>query len=88
MDDRRKSLEEKLSQLLQEVAEVEKSLARDYARQAEAGYFYLDEEADVYRPTWKGAYLMTWTFLWPISRLQKMRTKRDAERIRMELGEL
>lgn len=30
------------------------------------GYFYLDESHGVYRPTWKGACLMTWRLLRPI----------------------
>ncbi|HJT79018.1 MAG TPA: hypothetical protein VJ739_17615 [Gemmataceae bacterium] len=31
-----------------------------------SGYYYLDEARGVYRPTWKGAVLMTWRLLRPV----------------------
>jgi hypothetical protein len=39
---------------------------RILAHHVETGYYYLDETHGVYRPTWKGAVLMTWRLLWPI----------------------
>ena len=39
---------------------------RHCAHFVKTGYYYLDETRGVYRPTWKGAVLMTWRLLWPI----------------------
>jgi hypothetical protein len=52
---------------------------RERARFKECGYFYLDPEADCYRPTWKGAVLLTWKLLWPVSAIRRARIRRHAE---------
>jgi hypothetical protein len=52
------------------------SMARDLRRQAETGYLYLDDSGEWFRPTVKGAILMTWRLAWPVdplrSRLQRL----------------
>jgi hypothetical protein len=66
------------------------SILRDWtetlAHQAELGYFWHDEEGGVYRPTWKGAVLMTWKLLWPWSSIQRVLRKRQARRLLREVG--
>lgn len=57
------------------------------ARLAEVGYMYVDPVAEVYRPTWKGAFPMTWRSVWPVTRILKACMKKEAERILIELGE-
>jgi hypothetical protein len=59
--------------------------AADKERVRAAGYYWLDAAAGKYRPTWKGAYLMTWKLLFPIGWLRR-RAKRV--RARRELSEL
>jgi hypothetical protein len=52
----------------------------------ETGYFYHDEKHDVYRPTWRGAYLMAWKLLWPVKPILLLIRKRRAARLLRELG--
>jgi hypothetical protein len=59
---------------------------RELARFAEVGYYRLDEARQVYRLTWKGAYLMTWKLMWPINRIRQMLRRRKAARMLSELG--
>ena len=54
-----------------EVMYISSSTIRDIAKQAEFGYYYLDKENERYRPTWKGAFLMTWKLAWPIYPIRK-----------------
>jgi hypothetical protein len=42
------------------------SIQRDLNKQVEVGNLYLDEVSQKYRPTWIGAFLMTWKLVWPI----------------------
>jgi hypothetical protein len=56
------------------------------ARFVETGYYYLDEPRGVYRPTWKGAVLMTWRLLWPIRPLYRAWRRRPTRRLLREEG--
>jgi hypothetical protein len=38
------------------------------------------------RPTWKGAFLLTWSWLWPLSALRRARLRRRAEALLADLG--
>jgi hypothetical protein len=51
----------------------------------EAGYLYLAESQQAYRPTLLGAVLMTWKLLWPWKQLILLKRQRNAERILAEL---
>jgi hypothetical protein len=62
------------------------SLQQEQAKLAEAGYYYLDEKHDVYRLTWKGAYLMGWKLLWPVKPIREMIRRSRAARLLKELG--
>ena len=54
---------------------------RERARFVECGYLYLDPEAECYRATWKGAVLMAWKLLWPVSAIRRARLRRRAEEL-------
>jgi hypothetical protein len=58
----------------------------DSAKFLETHYFYHDEKHGVYRPTWRGAYLMSWRLLWPVKPIVRVLRKRRAARLLSELG--
>jgi hypothetical protein len=62
----------------EEVAEKERVRA--------AGYYWLDAPAGKYRPTWKGAYLMTWKLLFPVGWLRRRGKQVRARRELSEMG--
>jgi hypothetical protein len=49
------------------------------------GYWWLDESARVYRPTWKGAALMCWRLLPPVKQILQWRRNRAATALRQRL---
>jgi hypothetical protein len=59
---------------------------RMFDHQVKTGYYYLDEARGVYRPTWKGAFLITWRLLWPIRPLFRAWRRRPTHRLLRELG--
>ena len=63
-----------------EIAAQEQRMIEDFDSQVKHGRLYLDPAANAYRPTWKGAYLMTWSQLQPVKyfREAKERTKSRA----------
>ncbi len=61
-------------------------MEKEVAAQVAAGYLYLDASADCYRPTWKGALLMTWKLVWPVSAIRRSRRDRRAAELVQELG--
>jgi len=56
---------------------------RTVRRQLDAGYYWHDEPAGVYRKTLKGTFLMTWKLLWP---WKQLRLGRHARKLRRELA--
>ena len=60
--------------------------AADKERVCAAGYYWLDAAAGKYRPTWKGAYLMTWKLLFPIGWMRRRAKRLRARRELSELG--
>ncbi len=54
------------------------SLEKGYRRPAEFGYYRLDSAAGVYRPTLKGACLMSWKLAWPVKQAREALAKRAA----------
>jgi hypothetical protein len=64
---------------------VNREEEEDLRRMAATGYYALDEANGVYRPTWKGAFLMVGKILWPISLVRRLRRKAKAERTLREL---
>jgi hypothetical protein len=54
---------------------VAREMARDNVHQARAGYWYLDPRDGRYRPTWRGAALMTWKLAWPVGAIRRARRR-------------
>ena len=69
---------EALPSLGLEVMTQEKQLINDFEEQVSFGRLYMDRLANLYRPTWKGAYLMTWSQLPPMNYIRKFREKRKS----------
>jgi hypothetical protein len=64
---------------------VRESMQADTAKFAETGYYYLDGKYDVYRPTWKGAILMTAKSAWPVKQIRSLIRRRRGARLLREL---
>lgn len=62
------------------------AMRRELDYQVEAGRLWLDESERVYRPTWRGAFAMTWAVLPPMSWIREWRARRRAARLLDELG--
>lgn len=63
------------------------ALVHSYRQQEGTGYLIHDEAGNFWRPTVKGAYLMTWSQLWPMSMMLRQRMKRRARQLLQELNE-
>ncbi len=63
---------------------LREAVFRELLSQVETGYFALDEAADEFRPTIKGAFLMTWGLLPPAANLRRLARDRRAARILAE----
>jgi hypothetical protein len=50
------------------------------------GYYAIDEERGVVRPTWKGAVLITWRLLWPVKPMYRSRRRRATRQLLERLG--
>jgi hypothetical protein len=61
-------------------------LVREMEEQVPLGYFWLDGGANAYRPTWKGATLMCWKLLPPMSTLRHRQIRRRAAQLLAELA--
>jgi hypothetical protein len=51
------------------------SLTEEMKRQADAGWIRLTDDHRFYRPTWKGAALLSWSRLWPATLLRRERLR-------------
>lgn len=67
-------------------ARLVQAMQRELARQVPTGYLWLDAPGEFYRPTWKGAVLMTWKLAWPASAIRRRLYGRRAARLLAELG--
>ncbi len=65
---------------------LRKSHLKETVKFAESGYYYLDEDARIYRLTWRGAVLGTWKLLWPIKPIRAALASRRSARVLHELG--
>ena len=61
------------------------AMARELGQQIDTGYLWLDDGAQVYRPTWKGAFLMTWKLMQPFRDIGEWRSDRRARTLVREL---
>ena len=60
-------------------------MAEEFTRQIPVGYLRLNTDGEHYRPTVKGACLMTWKSLWPVKQLRMQKRDRRAARLMAEL---
>ena len=65
---------------------VAAAMVREYRQQVETGYLFLDEAAGAFRPTWRGAWRMTWKLLPPMSQVHAWLARRRAAGLLEELG--
>jgi hypothetical protein len=65
---------------------VAADIARGMAHQEAVGYFRLDSSGETYRPTWRGAALMTFRAVPPFCLLAKWRRSRENAELLRELG--
>jgi hypothetical protein len=63
---------------------LQAAMTREMMAQVAAGYMFV--AGDEYRPTWKGAALMSWRLLWPAKALREAQIRRRAEALLAELG--
>ena len=70
-----------LAQPGSEVEHLRASSRKSLARQAELGYYVLDEATQRYRHTWRGAIRSTWRLLWPAKPIIQRRQAREGRRI-------
>jgi hypothetical protein len=61
--------------------EVQMEWGRVLRRQAEVGYFKYDESDQTFRPTAKGAILMSWKLIWPVGAIRRMQARHESERL-------
>ncbi len=70
----------------EEVQYMESALTKDFERQADAGYYYLQTGEEKFFPTWKGAVLMTWKIMWPVGAVRRILIRMKANSILQEMG--
>jgi hypothetical protein len=67
------------------VAYVTAAIVEELEEQIGTGFMYPSDDRTVYRPTWKGAWLMTWGQLWPFKAIRRQRRDHKARRLLAEL---
>lgn len=65
----------------EELESMRKEVIRDLQRMRHMGYLVHDEMENAYRPTWKGAILMTLRIIWPLSSIRRMIRRQKGNRI-------
>jgi hypothetical protein len=65
---------------------LSEAMTRDYSVQVETGYLRLDDGAQEFRPTWLGAWAMTYRLLSPFRQIREARQRRRAAALLRELG--
>ena len=77
----------KLQPRTEDPAEFLRQSVRDYtATLPECGCYYLDRTSGIYRPTWKGAILMSWKNQWWARPIRTLLARQQAARLLRELG--
>ena len=69
-----------------EVTMQQERMVEDYEEQVKFGRLYLDQSLGMYRPTWPGAYRMTWSQLPPMKELRRAQERRKSEAALKELA--
>jgi len=63
----------------------EKVLGQEYARQVKSGYLRLTQSGKHYKPTFLGAYPMTWKNLYPMKQMIQSKYLRQGKQLEAEL---
>jgi hypothetical protein len=63
------------------------AFTRVYKQQVKRGWLFYDEGADCYRPTLRGAYLMTWGLMQPMKAFRNSALRRRAAEVLAEFDE-
>lgn len=67
-------------------ATVIESMVKEFETQIGTGYLVLDPGGECFRPTWKGAILMTWKLCWPVSAIVRSLRKSATASLLRKLG--
>jgi len=65
---------------------IQEASTREYHLQTTTGYLWLDERAQVYRPTMRGAWVMSHRMLPPLRQILERRRRRRAEQLPRAAG--
>ncbi|MCI5130673.1 MAG: hypothetical protein D3904_03945 [Candidatus Electrothrix sp. EH2] len=68
-----------------ELGEVKKGMIREMEGNVADGYYRFDTTSNAYRPTVKGAVLMTWKMIWPLKNIVQAKHTRKMERVLQEV---
>ena len=66
--------------------EIRRGLTLELTEQLDTGYLKMDASQEFFVPTWKGAYLMTWKLLWPISQMRRTSRRKKARDLLSQCG--
>jgi hypothetical protein len=69
-----------------EVFELTHGMRRDFEKQVEFGYLYLTADGQWFKPTFKGAVLMTWKLVWPIGMIRRTQLVRKSRKLANDLA--
>jgi len=53
------------------------SVLKEFSGQFRSGYYYVSADRQWYKPTWKGACLMTWKLCWPMKAIRESAAKKE-----------
>lgn len=68
-------------------AYLARSIVEELEAQIDTGYLYQTEDEEAFLPTWKGAFLMTWSQLPPFKNVGQMRRNSREQTILREAGD-
>ncbi|WP_339908141.1 hypothetical protein [Symmachiella dynata] len=66
------------------VEQLKQDLIKEFYDQIATGFLYLDSTQQYYLPTFKGAYLICWKQMWPITSVRRAIRRRRATRLLRE----
>ena len=63
---------------------LRQGMLKEHTDQIAVGWLWHDEENEAFRPTWKGACLMTWKLCWPVSLIRRTARRKRAKALMQE----
>lgn len=67
-----------------EVFDLTTAMEKELRTQVDLGIMFLDEPENAYRPSWKGAFLMTWRLLPPTKNIRQLKMRRKTNALLKE----